>query len=236
MIVGIHQPQYLPWLGLLDRVSRCDVFVILDSVPYSKNYFYNRNMIKTANGAIWLTVPILTKGHSGQDFTETRIDNNQNWSERHQKSIYYAYKNAPCFGEYYGYLKTKLSERWEVITDLCIETFLYLLNSFNIKTKIMRSSEMDSEGKKEELLINICKDLGATYYLSGPDGKNYLNLEMWRKNDTKVDFQNYIHPVYPQLYGDFVPNLSAIDLLFNCGREGFKILTSGQPEYFGGLR
>lgn len=235
-VVGIHQPQYLPWLGLLDRVSRCDVFVILDNVPYSKNYFYNRNRIKTANGPIWLTVPILTKGHFGQTFIETRIDNSQNWGEKHWKSIYYAYKDAPHFDEYGEYLKAKLSEKWEILADLCIETFTYLLSSFNSKSKILKSSEMGVEGKKEELLINICKKVGATHYLSGPDGKNYLTSALWEENNISIDFQHYIHPKYPQLYGDFVPNLSAIDLLFNCGKTGLETLTYGQPIYFGGLR
>src|SRR3972149_10546120 len=111
IIAGIHQPQYLPWLGLLDRASRCDVFVILDNVPYSKNYFYNRNKIKTANGPVWLTVPVLTKGQIGQTFIETKIDNNQNWKEKHWKSIYYAYLKTPYFEEYSGYIKKILREK-----------------------------------------------------------------------------------------------------------------------------
>lgn len=233
--IGIHQPQYLPWLGLIDRASRCDVFVVLDSVPYSKNYFYNRNRIKTANGLTWLTVPVLTKGCEGQDFTETRIDNRENWREKHWKSIFYSYKKAPFFEESCQRLENILKREWEFLVDLCLETFHYILEIFDIRTRIVRASELGVQGRKEGLVISICKQLQATHYLSGPDGKNYLTPDLWAKQNMMVDFQNYIHPIYRQLHGEFIPNLSVIDLIFNYGGlSGLEILTSGQPEYFNG--
>lgn len=235
-VVGIHQPQYLPWLGLIDRVYRCDAFVILDSVPYSKNYFYNRNKIKTSDGIMWLTIPVLTKGHYGQAFTETRIDKNQDWGAKHWKSISYSYGNASFFKDYSEYFFITMQKQWTILADICVETFTFLLKSFNINTKVVRSSELSVNGKKEELLINICKKMGATHYLSGIDGKNYLDMDLWKEYDIQIDFQNYAHPAYPQLYGDFVSNLSAIDLLFNCGEKGLETLTANQPKYFGGLR
>jgi len=231
-IVGIHQPQYLPWLGLADRVSKSDLFVILDNVPYSKNYFYNRNKIKGPNGPQWLTIPVLSKGQFGQSFTEMRIDNSQDWGEKHRKSIYQAYAKAPFFGEYSGYFYEALKKDWNLLADICVETFRFLLTSFGINKEIVRASELKAEGKKEGLIINICRKVGATHYLSGPDGRNYLDISRWDDNGIKVDFQNYAHPIYPQLHGDFVPNMSAIDLLFNCGKDGFNVLASGQPEYF----
>lgn len=232
LTIGIHQPQYLPWLGLLDRVERCDIFVVLDNVPYSKNYFYNRNRIKMSGGPGWLTVPVLTKGHMGQTFVETKIDNAQRWGCKHWKSISYSYAHAPFFKDYSSYLEETLKKDWDLLADLCMDTFAFLLNSYNIRTKVIRSSELYSQGSKEELVINICKELKSTRYLSGPDGKNYLNLDLWDDNGIEVDFQNYIHPVYAQLHGDFVPNMSAIDLLFNCGKDSRDIFSANQPEYF----
>ncbi len=231
-IAGIHQPQYLPWLGLVERVSRSDVFVILDNVPYSKNYFYNRNKIKGPNGPQWLTIPVLSKGQFGQSFVDTKIDNSQNWSEKHWNSIYHAYANAPFFTEYSEYFHKTLEKEWDLLVDICIDTFRFLLGSFGIEKEIARASELGVKGKKEELLINICRKLGVTHYLSGPDGAKYLNMQAWKDKNIEVDFQNYIHPVYEQLYGEFVSNLSATDLLFNCGREGLKVLTADQPAYF----
>jgi len=231
-VAGIHQPQYLPWLGLIDRASKCDIFVILDNVPYSKNYFYNRNQIKGPNGNIWLTVPMLTKGYFGQTFLDARIDNNQDWRVKHWKSIRYSYSAAPFFKDYRGYFEEVFAKEWKSLVDICLETFRFLLKSYGVTTSVVRASELGVSGKKEELIINICKKLDATHYLSGPDGKNYLDLSFWKKNNVRVDFQNYSHPIYPQLHGDFAAKMSSIDLLFNCGNEGLKILTAGQPEYF----
>jgi hypothetical protein len=209
---------------------------VLDSVAYSKNYFYNRNRIKTANGPIWLTVPVITKGRFGQRFVDTRIDNTQDWRDKHWKSITYAYGRSPFFEKYSEYFKTTFSRDWEFLTDICVDTFAFLLKSFGIETKMVRSSELNVGGSREDLLMNVCKRTAATHYLSGPDGRNYLNLDRWREGGIEVSFQNYVHPTYPQMYGESIPNLSAIDLLFNLGEGAREVLVSTQPEYFGGAR
>jgi len=231
-IVGIHQPQYLPWLGLIERVSRCDIFVVLDTVQYSKNYFYNRNRIKTPDGFVWLTVPVLTKGLSGQTFLDVRIDNSKRWPQKQWKSMQQFYSGSPYFNHYYSFFKNILEKEWTLLHDLCFVTFQYLLDVYNISTKIVRASEIGAIGSKESLILDICKKMGATKYLSGPDGKNYLDLSVWAKNMIKVDFQRYNHPLYGQMFNKFIPNLSVIDLLFNCGPAGIKILKDEQPDYF----
>lgn len=236
MRVGIHQPMYLPWLGLFDRIHRCDLFVLLDNVPYSKNYFLNRNKIKIKGGFTWLTVPVLTKGNFGQLIKDVEIDNTDKWKERHWKSIYFSYKKAAYFSKYADFFENIYNREWTKLAELNEELLNYISESLRIKTPIIRASTLNADGKKEELILNICKELKADEYLSGPDGKNYLNMELWEKNNIHVDFQQYVHPTYPQLFGDFIPNLSSIDLLFNCGKDGLEILTSGQPKYFGGSR
>lgn len=236
-VIGIHQPHYLPWLGLIDRVSRCDLFVVLDNVPYSKNYFYNRNKIKTANGPVWLSVPVLTKGQFEQTFVETAIDNKQDWAKKHWKSIYYSYSKAPYFSEYGEFFQRALEREWQGLTGLCMEAFCYLLKSFHVETPILSASDMNVTGKKEALVLNICREAGATHYLSGPDGANYLNLDLWKEAGIHVDFQDYNHPTYPQLFGEFTSHLSCIDLLFNCGgNDGRTILNAEQKTYFEGQR
>lgn len=231
-VVGIHQPQYLPWLGLIDRASRCDVFIVLDTVPYSKNYFYNRNKVRTKGGEAWLTVPVLTKGFFGQTYVDVQINNAQNWGLKHWKTIVQSYGKAPFFEDYQAYFFETLNKRWNLLVDICLETFLYILDSFDISTKVVRASELGVQGIKEDLLIDICRKTGASRYLSGPDGKNYLNLDVWATNSIQVDFHNYQHPVYKQAYDGFVSNMSVIDLMFNYGRQGLSIMSEGQPEYF----
>jgi hypothetical protein len=229
MRVGIHQPMYLPWLGFFDRIHRCDVFVLLDNVPYSKNYFINRNKIKMTNGWTWLTVPVLTSGLFGQLIKDVQIDNKTQWCKTHWKSIYYSYKKAPHFSKHVNFFEDFYAKEWACLAEVNQTLLTFVLNTLGIKTRIIKASELNVPGKKEELILNICKGLNADEYLSGPDGVKYLNLDLWRENGIKVMFHNYRHPEYPQLHGKFIPQMSIIDLLFNCGDDSLRTLSSNQP-------
>jgi WbqC-like protein family len=223
--LGIHQPMYLPWLGLFDRIYQCDQFILLDNVAYSKNYFLNRNKIKTAQGWIWLTIPVLTKHNFQQLIKDTMVNNNSDWRKKHWTSIYYSYKNAPYFEEHKNFIETFYEHEWKYLVDASTSMLAYLLSALKIKTEITLASSLGAQGQKEELLLNICKLCGADEYLSGPDGRSYLNLELWQQNSIRVLFHDYQHPTYPQLYGEFISHLSVVDLLFNCGPQSLKILT-----------
>ncbi len=224
MRIGIHQPMYLPWLGLFERIQMCDVFVLLDNVPYSKNYFLNRNKIKIKGGFTWLTVPVLTKGNFGQLIKDVKIDNICNWRERHWRSIYFSYKKAQYFLSYADFFANVYNRDWTNLAELNEELINYISGSLHIKTPIIKASTLKADGKKERLILNICKELEADEYISGPDGKNYLNMEVWEKEGIRVILHEYHHPQYPQLYDEFLPNMSIIDLLFNCGEESLNIL------------
>ena len=228
MRVGIHQPMYLPWPGLFDRIYECDVFVLLDNVPYSKNYLINRNKIKTVNGWMWLTVPVLTKGCFGQLIKDVQINNATQWRKQHWKSIYYSYINAPYFSNYAEFFEQVYKREWLYLIEIIEELFAYILKAQRINTTIIKASDLNIGGKKEDLLLNICKALKADEYLSGPDGKNYLNPELWRENNIHVIYHSYHQPEYPQLHGLFLPQMSIIDLLFNCGDESLKILSQNE--------
>ena len=228
MRLCIHQPMYLPWLGLFERIHRCDAFVLLDNVPYSKNYFINRNKIKTVNGWMWLTIPVLTKGHFGQLIKDVRIDNTTQWRKLHWKSIYYSYQRAPYFPKYADFFEHAYKHERIYLIEIIEELLYFILKVLGINTTIIKSAELNVAGKKEELILNICKALQADEYLSGPDGKEYLDLKLWRENNIKVTFHNYHHPEYQQLHGKFLPQMSIIDLLFNYGDESLKILSQNQ--------
>lgn len=230
MVVSIHQPQYLPWLGLVDRAAHSDVFVLLDSVAYSKNYFYNRNRIKAANGWIWLTVPVLFKGKFGIKIKDITIDNRQGWRQKHWRSISLAYTHAPFFETYKRDWEDFYSGEWQALSQANIATMELTLRSFGVKTPMLKSSEMPVEGEKEELLISICRRLKADKYLSGPDGKNYIHPGLWNKAGIEIEFQEFRHPKYPQLFGDFLPQMAAIDMLFNCGPESLAVLLDDKAE------
>jgi len=229
--VGIHQPMYLPWCGLFDRIYRCDLFVLLDNVQYSKNYFINRNRIKTPNGWSWLTIPVKTHGKIDQLIKNVEIDVKSNWQKQHWKGLFYSYSKAPFFSDHADFFEKLFDQEYLYLYDVIETTLEYLLTILKIPTKIIWASELETGGKKNEYILNICRTLKADEYLSGPDGRNYLNQEQWQDAGIRILFHDYHHPIYPQLYGDFVPNMSVIDLLFNCGKRSLGILTENQPDY-----
>lgn len=230
MIVGIHQPNYLPWLGYFYKIAKSDVFVFLDNVPYTKNSIINRNKIKTQHGAMWLTVSVLTKGRYGQLINEVEINNNIHWSKTHWKTICTNYVKAPYFQEYMSLFESVYQREWRKIADLNETLIRLICEILSIKSvKVIRASELDVSGKSTELLINICKAVGADTYLSGFGGKKYMDEKLFEKNGIKLKYYEVQHPIYKQLWADFIPNLSVIDLLFNeghliCYPERFKIM------------
>jgi hypothetical protein len=224
--ISIHQPAYFPWLGYFDKIIKSDIFVYLDTVQFEKNSFINRNKIRTIDGkTIWLTIPLLMKGHTDKVIKEMKIDNTQNWKKKHIKSIEQNYKKTPFFDEYFIDIRDIISTAKENFTIFTFNMLEYLLGIFEIKTKIIKASDYNVGSAKSELVLDICRLFKADTYISGILGKNYLNVDEFIKSGIKVIFQNYEHPRYIQTGTDFLPNLSIIDLLFNLGEvEGRNLL------------
>ncbi len=220
--VTIHQPGYLPWLGFFDKMARADVFVLLDDVQYEKNYFDNRNKIKTATGPIWLTVPV--KVTFGQKLNEVTIENKLPWRVKHYKSIVASYSRTPYFSEHQEFFKNLYTKNWEKLIDLNITIIQYLAEKLGLTTKLLRSSEMGVTGLKGDRILNICENLKADVYLSGQFGRNYLDEIKFKEKNIGLIYQEFHHPVYAQSYGEFASAMAAIDLLFNCGTESLKVL------------
>jgi hypothetical protein len=230
MKVSIHQPAYLPWLGYFHKIAVSDIFVILDNTQFEKNSFNNRNKIKTVNGPIWLTVPVQTTGKFKENLlAKVKIADNSIWNKKHWKSIELNYKKAPFFEEYYPELKILYEKEWAYLTDLCHEMLKIFVKMVGIETEIILSSNMKySESVKTEQLINICKELDATTYISGILGKNYINEDEFNKENIKLIYQEYKHPTYNQLHNEFLPYMSVIDLIFNEGPRSLEIIMKDQ--------
>lgn len=224
-VAAIHQPNYLPWLGYFYKIINCDVFVFLDSVQYTKNSFINRNKIKTPQGAIWLTVDVLAKGKYGQSIRETKINNSVLWQEKHWKSLCQNYARALHIDTYRGYLEGIYLQPWEYLADLNEMLVRACCKALGIShVEFIRASDLNVSGEGTELLINICKRAGADTYLSGFGGADYMDEDSFRKSDIKLKYYDFKHPAYRQLWGEFIPNLSIIDLLFNEGERSLQIL------------
>lgn len=224
MILTAHQPMFMPWLGLFDKIAKADVFCIFDDVPFERHGFGNRNQVKTADGARWLTVPVLFKDHMDKPIRELEICNDHNWRRKHLRTIELAYHKAPHFERYMGPLREIYAEEWTYLAGLNRALLDWLLFELGIKVQIVTASEQGFAGAKSDLVLDMCKKLGATEYIFGAQGRGYADVAAFDAAGIKVHFQDYRHPAYPQLHGEFVPNLSILDLLMNCGPDSLKIL------------
>ena len=229
MILTAHQPSYLPWLGLFSKMAKSDVFVYLDTVSYSKWDWSSRNKIRVHNGTMWLTVPVLTGGKSNQVFTEVKIDNTQKWARTHWKSISMNYSRTPYFSLYENFFKDVYHNEWEYLSELDEHITKFLIESLGIKIKFVKAStSLHLEGHKSSLVLDMCMKMNADVFIFGGEGKNYAQVDDFENVGINVIFQEYKHPVYPQIQGEFIPNISVIDLLFNCGPKSLEILLSNE--------
>jgi hypothetical protein len=218
MNVAIHQPQYLPWLPYLLKIEECDVFIILDTVDFQKNGLQNRNQIKTAQGAHWLTVPV--RQQLGQKILDVKIDNSTEWRRKHWQTLQQCYRKAPAFAMYAQELDQFYSREWIGLNELNIELLAMLMRWMDIRTPMLRSSQIEATGAASELVLNLCLETGATRYLSGTGGKNYLEPEAFESAGVEIVYRPSVLPEnYPQLYPrvGFINHLSVLDLLLNCG-------------------
>lgn len=220
MIVAAHQPQYLPWPGLFDKMARCDRFVFLDVVQYVPREWQNRNRISTREGPRWLTVPVHGRGRPR--IVDVRIDAGRPWAERHLRTLEASYRRCPGFEATMGWLEPLLRRPWDRLVDLNVAVTLALARALGVETPCVRASELGPlpEGA-DARLVEICRRLGARTYLAGAGGRGYMDPETYRRAGVEPVFRSYDPPVYPQRHGPFVPGLSAVDLLMQAGPAGF---------------
>jgi hypothetical protein len=234
MIVSIHQPCYLPWLGYLQRMAEADVFVLLDHVQFERANYQNRARILVDGEPRWLTVPVVQRSQKEQILDkaiDNRLEGSRHWSRVQAATLRHAYRAAPYANLYLPVLRDILESSWERLVDLDLALLELLRDAFGIHTPLVRSSELAVQGAKSELILEICRELGADCFLGGMGGSRaYLDAEAFRRAGVRVKWQDFRHPVYPQCHsGAFAAGLSAADLLLNRGPLG-RHLFIGCPE------
>lgn len=223
MILAAHQPNYIPWIGYFDKMARADKFVLADDVQYTTHGFINRNYIKTRQGKKWLTVPVITKGKGFQKINEVRIDKEQNWALKHWNSIQLNYKYGPYFDYYADFFERLYQKEWIFLVDLNIAIIEFVREALNISWPMVLSSELDGtyglveRSDATERIVDLAIKTGCTKYLSGVTGKKYLKENLFEEAGIQLIYSDFQHPTYHQQFGEFVSNLSIIDLLFNEG-------------------
>lgn len=234
MILSVHQPQYIPWLGYFDKIDKSDCFVFLDDVQYKLREYQNRNKIRIKDGWMWLTLPIMSKGLNRQKICDVKIDNDSDWQKKHWRSLKVWYGRAKFFKDYFSFFEDIYTRMWEKLIDLNIHIIKYILKELRIDTSLFYESEINTFSQGTDRIIEICKKIKADTYLSGVGGKDYLGEEKFIQEGIKLEYQNFVHPVYHQRYmkgkDSFLPYMSAIDLLFNEGENSIDILR-GKRKY-----
>ena len=228
MLVAVHQPHYVPWLGYLDRMAKADLFIVLDHVQFERRNYQNRTMIRLEDEGRWLTVPVVQVSQK-ETILEKRVDNSElgsrMWGPTHFKTLKYAYRKSAHFDDYAPRLEQILCARWEKLVDLDLAMLDFLREEFEIRTPLRRSSTMKAQGARSELLLNLCKEVGAgSSFLGGLGGSRaYLDLAAFASAGIGVQWQEFVHPVYPQGGEGFIKGLMSLDLLFNCGPRSREI-------------
>jgi hypothetical protein len=236
LLVAIHQPTFLPWLGYLDRMLRSDLFVILDHVQFERRNYQNRTLIRLEDEAKWLTVPVVQLSQK-EKIIDKRVDNPEDlsgtrwWGPNSFATLRYAYRKSKHFDDYAPRLKEIFHARWDKLLDLNMATLDFLREELQIRTPMMRSSTLAPEGQRSELLLDICQKVGASAFHGGMGGsREYLNKDAFDAAGMGVVWQRLTHPEYPQCgAAPFIKGLSALDVLFNCGPRAAEILRECAP-------
>lgn len=238
MKCAIMQPTYFPWMGYFSLIDSVDRFIFLDDVKLEKHSWHIRNRIKTSNGELFLTIPThAPKGRLETLINETKLDNTVEWREKHIKGIYFSYLKAPYFSEVFPIIENLLRFNTETLSVFNINLISIISKHIGIKTQLLSASDMKNiTGKKDMRLVNFCKFLKCNEYISPQGSAVYIEQITpggeFPKNGITLKYQNYVHPIYTQLWGKFIPFMGILDLLFNCGlKNSLEVIRSGKnPE------
>jgi hypothetical protein len=225
----VLQPGYLPWLGFFDQMRRSDIFVYYDDVQYDKHGWRNRNRVKSPAGPQWLTVPVRHHGLGQPRIMDVEIDTRAPWARKHVATLRQLYARAPYRDRYLPELEELLMRPWTRIVDLDVAVAAAMARWLRLEPDVHFASALGVAGEQSGRLLALCRHFGADCYLSGSMAREYLDVPLFEQHGIRVEWQDYRHPVYAQQHGAFVPQLSAIDLLLNCGDGSRAILESGNP-------
>jgi hypothetical protein len=224
-VVVISQPMFFPWIGIFEQLQLADEYVHFDDVQFPiGRSFTSRVQIKTQTGMQWLTVPVLKKGV--RLIKDVIIDDTQNWREKHLKTLKHSYGKAPYGNEMLDLVHSIYSLDTNLLAELNRHAIESIASYFNLSAKYSVSSSYDIDAKSSEKLLGILRLLNAKVYITGHGARNYLDHMMFEQSGIRVEYMDYERTPYPQLYGDFEPHVSILDLIANNGRDGVKYIHS----------
>jgi hypothetical protein len=225
MILSTYQPYFSPFPGFFCKAYRSDIFVLLDSVQLPQGTTWiTRNRFKNDQGTLWMTIPVWKKGLGLQDISAVRICHEGRWAAKHVTGLRHAYANAPYFAEHWDFVKEMFSTGFVQLVDLNVEIIRYLMQYLSIETRLVLLSELAIRERGVGLLIEICNHFGAATYLAQHSARRYLDVTQFQNAGIELRFFKPPALIYPQLWGDFISELSTFDLIFNCGPKARELL------------
>lgn len=227
MIVSVNQPYFFPFAGFFLKAFLSDIFVILDNVQFPRGTTWlTRNRFKNDQGTLWMTVPVWKRGLGLQKINNVMICYEGHWVKKHLASLKSAYARAPYLKDHRDFLESIFSSKFERLVDLNLAIITYLLTQLQIHTEVILLSALDIDEVGDPLLIEVCRVLKATHLLAQKPARKYLDANLFQDADIELRFFDVPSLVYPQLWGDFIHNLSIFDLILNCGKKAREILNS----------
>jgi hypothetical protein len=225
MILAAAQPYFAPFAGFFYKAARVDLLVILDDVQFPRGTTWiTRNRFKNAAGSFWMTIPVWKKGLGLQKIRDVRICHEGRWAKKHLTTLITAYSGSPFIKDHLPFLENLFSPSYTTIIDLNLYLIRYVMEQLRIETDIRLQSEFPLAQKGNTLLVELCRRFGASHFLAQSPAKKYLNSRLFSESGITLSFFRPPIPVYPQLWGHFIPNLSTLDLLLNCGPKAHDIL------------
>jgi len=227
MILSAHQPYFAPFPGFFYKAFMSDLFVMLDDVQFPQGTTWiSRNRFKSHQGALWITVPVWKKGMGLQKISEVRICHEGRWAKKHVESLKTAYRKAPYLAEHLGFLEEMFSEKNEKLMDLNLALIQYLMKALDIQARTVLLSDLNVPSSGSRRLVDVCKKLGASQFIAQTPAKKFIDEKLFLDAGVELSFFNPPAPIYPQLWGDFIANLSVFDLVLNCGPKAHDILVN----------
>lgn len=218
MMIACHHPNFMSWPGLFYKAMQAEQLVLLDDVQFPLgSSWINRNRLKNDQGELWLTVPVWKRGRSFQSIDAVEICNEENWQKKHLLSLEHAYKHAPYWDEHSKFFQQIYHGQRQNLLKLNLEILDYLRLALGIDQPFLLSSTLAIETKGSQRLVDICKAQGALKYLTIASSHKYLDEDLLRRHGIQLVYYKYDPPIYPQLWGDFIANLSVLDLILTCG-------------------
>lgn len=231
MVLSGHQPNYWPYPGLIGKIMKSDKFLFVTKVQFEKKSWQKRNRVRTKEGWTYIQIPTITKGKKEQNICDVMINNNENWKEKNLKTISLLYKKAPYWNEYKDFLEDLYSKNWDRLIDIDIYIMEYLFQLLDVQTKILYDRDYAFEGKKTDMLVDMCKKTDCDTYLSNLGSSAYVDISCFTDQGLNHRYINYVGESYKQQFSGFEDGLTILDMIMNCGTEKTKEILTNDLNY-----